>query len=151
MNDEKSLVRIAPHLYQKIVSHARKDLPLEACGLLAGRAEQKWDESVTWTIHECAQASNIALDPARNFEIAPDVLLDFTKRLRETEDSMIGWYHSHPDGTSRPSITDVERIYEDRKIWLIVAEGEVTAWLSHHSGHSKGDRYFSPLCLNLAP
>lgn len=103
----------------RIISHAIADAPQEACGILFGRPG---------VIEHAEPAANVAAHPERGFEIDPASLLRAHRDARGQGREVVGWYHSHPNGSSRPSITDAARAVEDGRLWLIAAAGEVTAW-----------------------
>lgn len=102
-----------------IISHAARDVPREACGILFGRDD---------AIDGAEAARNIAANPERGFEIEPAALLRSHRDARGQGRLVIGWYHSHPNGSAQPSATDAARAVEDGRLWLIAAGGEVTAW-----------------------
>lgn len=84
-----------------VISHARSDLPNEACGLLFGsdgRVEQ--------------------VRPILNVDSSPVTYsFDSREQLRvmgEMESrglKLVGIYHSHPDSPPIPSLTDIERAF----------------------------------------
>ena len=100
----------------KIRSHAERAYPNECCGLLVG--ERRDDDVFVREVHECA---NIALVPANQFEIDPQIRFDVERRVRDEALDLVGVYHSHPDGEAMPSETDIERAWESSLVWLITA------------------------------
>jgi len=90
--------------------------PHEGCGLLVGRRQ---DERVEVTA--LAPSANLAADPAHRFEIDPALRLRLQKELRDSEQDIVGLYHSHPDGPAAPSATDQRMAWEPELIWLIAA------------------------------
>jgi proteasome lid subunit RPN8/RPN11 len=97
--------------------------PAEACGLIVGLQ----DATGHWHVAEVIESANIlANERADRFEVDPQVRIDTERRLRGSDHSLIGHYHSHPDHPAEPSATDREMAYEPNLIWLItsVAEGK---------------------------
>lgn len=99
--------------------------PYEACGLLLGRGER---------VDTAVPTANVAPDPARHFEIDPAVLLTAHKAARGGGDQVLGYFHSHPNGLTRPSATDAASAAHDGRIWAIVANGGITVWRDAPSG-----------------
>ena len=94
---------------------------------------------------------NVAEPPrTRRFEVDPKLRLRLERALRESPDSVIGVYHSHPDGSAEPSETDISMIFEPDMVWLITAvtdgrAGETMGWRPTDDGSA-----FLPLGLDLA-
>jgi proteasome lid subunit RPN8/RPN11 len=114
------VIRIAAADLARVVAAAEAAYPQECCGLLAGRAEGKGaDRAITVTaVHP---SSNIAREPHHTFEIDPALRLRLQRELRDSGDSVVGLYHSHPDGRAQPSATDLDRAWEPDLAWLITA------------------------------
>jgi proteasome lid subunit RPN8/RPN11 len=105
---------------RKRISDAVRATPeLEVCGLLFG-SETRIDRATV-----CA---NVAADPRRTFEIDPVALFAALRAERSGEERLIGYWHSHPSGTTTPSATDAARAAPDGKVWLIAAGDEIAAW-----------------------
>jgi desampylase len=118
-------VRIFSTAAEQILAHAAREHPREVCGLLLGREG---------LIDAAVEAANIADDPETTFEIDPAVLLRVHREAREGGPALLGWYHSHPNGRCEPSAADAGRAVEAGKIWMIVAAGQVEAWLALGQG-----------------
>jgi len=93
--------------------------PQEACGLLFGQGN---------CIVEASVARNVAAEPWHRFEIDPAHLFDAHRRARAGPLSLLGCWHSHPDGSPIPSRYDADGIADPAWVWLIAAGAEVTAW-----------------------
>lgn len=91
----------------------------ECCGLLRGEGRRV--TAVTLT-------RNVAADPARQFEIDPAALITAHKDARAGAASLLGYFHSHPNGSASPSATDIALAAPDRLFWLIIAGRTITAW-----------------------
>ena len=102
-----------------MLAEAQRAHPLECCGVLLGS-----DDGVTGSL----PARNVHPDPARHFEIDPQVLIDAHRAARSGGPRVVGYYHSHPNGLARPSATDSALAANDGAIWAIIAVGRITLW-----------------------
>ena len=107
------VLRLAPSAYQRIVAHALDDVPLEACGLLAGRAGG--DKAVS--VYPCRNAAA----SSRVYTVDP---LDHLRADRDAESrglEIIGVYHSHTHTDAYPSPTDVAQAPDPAWRYVIVS------------------------------
>lgn len=95
--------------------------PEECCGLLLGHAGNV--EIIELTL-------NVAADRSHTFEIDPASLIAAEKAARLGGPSILGYFHSHPNGQCEPSSTDALFALDDGRIWLIIAGQHITAWRS---------------------
>ena len=114
--------------------------PEEVCGLLLGSAGR---------IEEVRVCGNVAADPATAFEIDPAELLAAWRAVRVGGPAVIGHFHSHPNGSTRPSERDAAAASPDGQVWLIVAGGAIGAWRAVADGAVHGK--FSPIQLVSPP
>jgi proteasome lid subunit RPN8/RPN11 len=109
-------------LRDEIIAHAREESPNECCGLLIGQGS---------AIDECVRARNLLASPTR-YLLDPADHVAAIRRLRGSDRSVIGAYHSHPSSRALPSETDRAEIFYSDFLWLIVSlldpEGEVAAF-----------------------
>lgn len=112
-------IEISTRALVAIRSHAASSPDYEVCGLLFGEAGR---------IDAAEPARNVAADPARHFEIDPSALFRAIRAERAGAVTLVGYYHSHPQGIAEPSETDRQSAAADGKIWFIVADDEVAAW-----------------------
>jgi proteasome lid subunit RPN8/RPN11 len=132
--------RISSAALQQIAAGAAASPDAEICGLLFGAGE---------AIDRIEPCANVAADPARAFEIDPAALIAAHKAMRAGGPALIGCYHSHPHGPPAPSPRDAEAAAPDGWLWLIAAQGEVTAWRAVAAGRAEGR--FEPVMLEVAP
>lgn len=92
---------------------------IECCGLVLGS-----DDAVA----ELVLTANVAADATQHFEIDPADLIAAHRQAREGGWPVLGCFHSHPNGLVGPSATDAAQAAGDGQIWLIIANGEITAW-----------------------
>ncbi len=120
---------------QTIEQHAGSLFPEECCGILLGTVEN--DDEVR--IAKVIQADNQTTDQrTERYTIAPEVLLEAQKQARSAELDVVGYYHSHTDGTAEPSETDLkaalpntsylilgllEDVVLERKSWQLTKTG----------------------------
>ncbi|MGL4541264.1 MAG: Mov34/MPN/PAD-1 family protein [Polymorphobacter sp.] len=136
MNVQIASCTIATVAFESMLAHASAEAPREACGLLRGRADE---------IRAAIATGNVAAHPERSFEIDPAALLRHHREARGHGDTVIGHYHSHPNGNVEPSKTDAARAVADGQLWLIVGDGCIAAWRSVAAGSLHGR--FIPVAL----
>ena len=139
-------VRLTLAQLQAIERAAEDAYPEEACGLLVGRSER----GEGYRVSAVEASVNVAEPPrTRRFEVDPKLRLRLERALSESPDSVIGVYHSHPDGSAEPSETDVSMIFEPDMVWLITAvaggrAGATAGWRPAEDGSA-----FLPLGIEL--
>ena len=139
-------VRLSPAQLQAIERAAEAAYPEEACGLLVGRAES----GGAWQVNAVEASANVAEPPrTRRFEVDPKLRLRLERALRESPDSVLGVYHSHPNGSAEPSETDISMIFEPDMIWLITAVSEGRAGTTMAYKPTGDGAAFRPLGLDL--
>lgn len=125
------VVRLETGPWTVIAAHAAEDTTVEACGLLIGVADD--DVARVMRVVSCP---NVADPPqrARRFQIDPRIVIEQNRALRGSPETLLGFYHSHPDGGAEPSPTDrfYIALWPDT-VWLIVpvsgnCVGEPRAW-----------------------
>lgn len=105
---------------QQLLDWAEAAGDYECCGLLLG------ENSV---VERVELATNVADDPKSHFEIDPSALILAEKFARLGGPQILGYFHSHPNGSAQPSVTDAQMAAADGRRWLIVAGGKITSWL----------------------
>ena len=101
--------------YDKIVEHAKKNLPEEACGLLGGT--KNGDEK---TIEKVSLLTNID-HTNEHFSMDPKEQLAAVKDMRANGLELLGNWHSHPESPSRPSEEDKRLAYDPTVNYLILS------------------------------
>lgn len=97
--------------------------PEECCGILLGERDIGGD-----TITAALPAANVHPNPASQFEIDPQALVDAHRAERNGGPQVLGYYHSHPNGLAEPSATDAARAAHDNRVWAIIAGDAVSWW-----------------------
>lgn len=121
-----------------IAEHARQEAPDECCGLLVGSLSLLDREHPEGLIDEAVRATNLERGPTR-YRIDPTEHLALQKRLRGTERTITGAYHSHPGTAAVPSDSDVREAFYPDFVYLIVSlalgdEPEIRAWRIRDGG-----------------
>ncbi|MFL6230230.1 MAG: Mov34/MPN/PAD-1 family protein [Pyrinomonadaceae bacterium] len=105
-------ITIPRSLVGEMFAQARAAQPAECCGLVGGRAQRA--ES-TYPLR------NVAPDPLKAYEGAPQELFDAQRRMRERGETLVAIYHSHPRAADpAPSDADVRLAYYPGAVHLIV-------------------------------
>ena len=99
-----AVIQLSKEVNAEIRQHGIDDFPYECCGVLLGRVQGEV-RSVT----RIQRLDNVHEDGhERRFLIAPEQMFQLDKQARTTGDSIIGFYHSHPNHPARPSEYDRE-------------------------------------------
>ena len=139
-------VRLTHEQLQAIERAAEAAYPEEACGLLVGRSLP----GAGYRVSTVEAGVNVAEPPrTRRFEVDPKLRLRLERELRESPNSVIGVYHSHPDGSAEPSETDISMIFEPAMVWLITAVADGMAGATMAYKPTEDGAAFRPLGLDL--
>jgi proteasome lid subunit RPN8/RPN11 len=93
-----------------VARHAESDYPKECCGILLGSVVGVEGARIVEAIPTQNSRSDRAAD---RFAIAPEEILEALKRGRTQGDEIVGYYHSHPDRSGRPSEVDRRDAWSD--------------------------------------
>jgi proteasome lid subunit RPN8/RPN11 len=88
-----------------VCRHAENAYPEEACGALLGRVPEPGVVGVTRAI----PLSNSAPDAYEGFRVDAAELGRVCDEAARTRETLVGFYHSHPDRGTRPSAADADR------------------------------------------
>ena len=101
--------------YEKILEHAKSELPNEACGLIAG--EIKGEDKI---IKKVYLLTNIDRSN-EHFSLDPKEQLAAVKDMRANGLAPLGNWHSHPESPSRPSDEDKRLAYDSKASYMILS------------------------------
>src|SRR5262245_34873677 len=90
-------LKISGTLLQEMITYVAKHAPLEACGLLAGKAARA--EKMLGVMNQAQSSVRFVMDPyeqLRAFDWIESNCLD-----------LVGIFHSHPAGPETASATDI--------------------------------------------
>ncbi len=94
-----------------MIKQALSELPHECCGLLLGK-NGKIQRTLPMRNAEPSPEAYF-MDPRQQVEVFTDM-----EKKRET---LIGIYHSHPEGPSTPSRTDLEMAFHQDVVYIIIS------------------------------
>ena len=94
--------------YEKLLAHARANLPEEACGLIAGTQNDNGKQIKKVFLLTNTDHSN------EHFTIDPKEHLAAVKEMRAAGLVPLGNWHSHPESPSRPSEEDKRLAYDSK-------------------------------------
>lgn len=91
------MLTIPKPIHDLLIDHARRDFPLEACGILGG------DDGVVsdhYPMTNTDQSNeHFMMEPKEQFAVVKDI--------RAKGKKMLAIYHSHPETPARPSAEDI--------------------------------------------
>ena len=116
----KGRIEVPQQVHDEIVAHAKETYPHECCGVLIGNTLG------AKKVFNVERASNLNTERAADrYILDPKELNIIDKQARAASLEIIGFYHSHPDHTDRPSKYDREHGQADYS-YLIVSVMEGT-------------------------
>lgn len=101
--------------FEKILAHAKKELPNEACGLIAGVKD-----GADKRIQKVYLLTNID-HSNEHFSLDPKEQLAAIKDMRANGLVPLGNWHSHPESPSRPSQEDKRLAYDKTASYMILS------------------------------
>ncbi|HUR55906.1 MAG TPA: M67 family metallopeptidase [Gemmataceae bacterium] len=121
-------------ILDEMIAHARRELPNECCGLLAGAIDGD-----AGRVSALFPITNDAASPTE-YATNPRDLLNAFRSMREGNGEPLAFYHSHPSSAAVPSAKDVARnTYGETVVHVIVGLAgdapEVRAWWLTESGY----------------
>lgn len=111
-----TMLTLTQDLYDKIVAHARKDHPDEACGVVAGPAGSGRPERFIPMV-------NAARSPTF-YEFDSQDLLKLYREMDERDEEPVIIYHSHTATEAYPSRTDVAYANEPNAHYVVVSTAD---------------------------
>ena len=110
MTDPKELCLSQSHV-RTMVEHARREVPNEACGLLAGK--DGWVERVYPVTNADHSPTTYRLDTEEQYRAFVE--------MDEYNWEMAGIYHSHTHTRAYPSPTDIKQAHYPDAVYLIIS------------------------------
>lgn len=105
------MIAITQEVLNQIISHAKEDLPNEACGYLAG------NEGI---VTQGYQLTNVDHSP-EHFTFDPAEQFKTVKDARSKGFQILANYHSHPETPSRPSQEDIRLAFDPDISYIIIS------------------------------
>lgn len=116
---------VSSHVVEMCQSTTASAHPNEACGILIGE-----NDRITGLVEAC----NVHPNLETHFEIDPQALIDAYRDERGGGPHVIGYFHSHPNGSSKPSDTDRANSASDGKVWAIMGKDGLRFWRDAKDG-----------------
>lgn len=110
------MIELSRSAYDEVVYRAYGGDEQEVCGVLAG----EYDENRT-IVTDVYSAENAAETPEIRYAIDPEEQFEIMERIENDDLEVVGFYHSHPAGPTRPSETDADRATWPGYSYVIVA------------------------------
>ncbi len=105
------MIRIPKSIFNGMVDHAKKESPLECCGILGGKNH---------TVEKAFGLKNAEESPFRYSMAGQEQLRVFEEMEKETME-MVAIYHSHPQTIPFPSETDVKLAFYPEVASIIIS------------------------------
>jgi proteasome lid subunit RPN8/RPN11 len=105
------MLKIKRTILQGLIAHAEKELPIEACGYLAGNDGEITSQYAMKNID--ASSEHFSFDVQEQFSVQKDAR---AKGLK-----ILAVYHSHPETPARPSAEDIKLAYDPGMSYVIVS------------------------------
>lgn len=109
------MIKLTKSDFEKILAHAVKELPDEACGLIAGTVEDGDKEIKKVYLLTNIDHSN------EHFSLDPKEQLETIKDMRKNGFVPLGNWHSHPESPSRPSEEDKRLAFDSKACYMILS------------------------------
>ena len=126
------MIKLRKSDYEKIVAHAKKEAPVEACGLIAGELEG--GDKIVKKVYILTNIDHAE----EHFTLDPREQLKAVKDMRAEGLIPLGNWHSHPVSPSRPSEEDKRLAYDSSASYMILSLMEEEPVLN--SFHIEGDK-----------
>jgi proteasome lid subunit RPN8/RPN11 len=109
------MIKLSKSDYEKILDYAKKELPNEACGLIAGVKEGQ--DKIVKKVYLLTNIDH----SNEHFSLDPKEQLQSIKDMRENGFVPLGNWHSHPESPSRPSEEDKRLAYDSKASYMILS------------------------------
>ncbi len=105
------MIRLTTSQFESICIQAKKEVPYEACGYLAGIDGAV--KAVYPMVNVDHSEDHFSLDPKEQFAVI--------KQARQAGLDILAVYHSHPASPARPSKEDIRLAYDPNVVYVIVS------------------------------
>jgi len=107
----RKMIRIPKSIYLKMIEHAKKESPLECCGILGGKGN---------TVEKVFGLENAEKSLVR-YSMSPQDQLRVFEEMEKEAIEMLAIYHSHPNTIPFPSETDVKLAFYPEVSSIIIS------------------------------
>ncbi|HXG94768.1 MAG TPA: M67 family metallopeptidase [Blastocatellia bacterium] len=108
----EKIIHITQAVRRAIEEHALRSRPAECCGLLSGR---------NGTVTDIHPLRNCADNPETRYFASPEDLFAAMRRIRESNQMLLGIYHSHPRTAPYPSASDIGMAFYPEAVYFIIS------------------------------
>lgn len=105
------MIQIETKVLSRIIDHALKDAPIEACGYLAGS---------NGAIVDAIPMTNADNSPT-HYSFTPEEQFSAVKSARRKNMRILATYHSHPETPARMSKEDIKLAFDTSLSYFIVS------------------------------
>ena len=109
------MIQLKKSDFEKMLAHAQKELPDEACGLIAG--ESSGTDKIVKKVYLLTNIDH----SNEHFSLDPKEQLAAVKDMRANGLVPLGNWHSHPESPSRPSEEDKRLAYDSKASYMILS------------------------------
>ena len=117
------VLRIDAALAARLAALAVSTAPAECCGALLGNS----DFTGSWEVEQIIELTNRSEQAATQYLITSDDVRFAQRKARALGLDVVGFFHSHPNGSVAPSETDLERAWPGY-LYLIVTHDQLAAY-----------------------
>ena len=104
-------LKIPNNIFEQMITQAKAEIPLEACGILAGTDGQ------VEKLYEMTNADKSRV----HFTMVPQEQFKVAKDIRAADRQMLAIYHSHPETPPRASAEDIRLALTPNTIYVILS------------------------------
>jgi [CysO sulfur-carrier protein]-S-L-cysteine hydrolase len=108
------MIRIKKTIADGLIEHSREDMPIEACGYLAG------NNGIISRQYKLANADNSPV----HYSFHPEDQFGVIRKSRAEGLKIMACYHSHPSTPARPSQEDIRLAYDQDILYIIISLAE---------------------------
>jgi len=109
------MLTISKTVLDRIIDHAKAELPNEACGYLAGNNNE---------VTKAYELTNIDHSP-EHFSFDPSEQFKTVKDARNNGLEIVANFHSHPSSPARPSVEDIRLAFDPSISYVIVSLADI--------------------------
>ena len=120
-----------------MIAYGLSDTDHEVCGLLGGSGAN---------VYNFYPVRNIAVDTTSEFFMDPEQQIEAMRRMRQSGESLVGIFHSHPHARAIPSARDLQQAAYPCTIHLILSLSGVVPDLRAY--YYDGDKFSDELILS---
>jgi proteasome lid subunit RPN8/RPN11 len=141
-------VLLPERVVEEISRHGEAAYPEECCGFLVATEGTLGSNELRRIVRAAPVQNRVEKARGRRFVIPPEELREFEASLLGTDESLVGFYHSHPDHPAVPSLFDQDHAWP-WYTYLVLAVDHGRAGELGAFELTAEDRRFSPVPWEL--